>query len=316
MSSDLINRLIYSASQTIIHSINRLNFQPAFETCAVHARHSGFRRLSARHSKIMTAPQYETITVTRQDRVAIVSLNRPDAMNAISLQMRRELREALDALRHDAEIGAAVLTGTGPKAFSAGMDLREFAKISADIPIAEMKRFRWEQNEGIAAFDKPIIAAVNGLAIGGGVELALLCDMVFAAQGASFSFGEIKRGLMPGNGGTQRLSRRIGQPRALDMILTGRTVDAAEALAIGLVEYVVGSDELLERAVALAQQMAANAPVAVRTAKAAVQRGAEMPLADGLRLEQDLAAFLYTTEDAKEGPRAFLEKRPPVWQGR
>jgi enoyl-CoA hydratase/carnithine racemase len=264
----------------------------------------------------MTAPHFETITVARQGRVAIVGLNRPDAMNAISMQMRRELRDALDALRRDPEVGAAVLTGTGPKAFSAGMDLREFAKINAEVPVAEMKRFRWEQNEGIAAFDKPIIAAVNGLAIGGGVELALLCDLVFAAEGASFAFGEIKRGLMPGNGGTQRLSRRIGKPRALDMILTGRTVDAAEALAIGLVEYVTGNDDLLDRAVALAEQMAANAPVALRTAKAAVQRGAEMPLEDGLRLEQDLAAFLYTTEDAKEGPRAFLEKRPPVWQGR
>jgi enoyl-CoA hydratase/carnithine racemase len=121
---------------------------------------------------------------------------------------------------------------------------------------------------------------------------------------------------MPGNGGTQRLSRRIGKPRALEMILTGRTVDASEALAIGLAEYVVPAAELLDRAVALAGQMAANAPAAVRTAKAAVQRGAEMPLEEGLRLEQDLAAFLYTTEDAKEGPRAFLEKRPPSWRGR
>jgi enoyl-CoA hydratase/carnithine racemase len=264
----------------------------------------------------MTAPHYETISVARQDRVAVITLNRPDAMNAISMLMRRELREALDALRHDPEIGAAVLTGAGPKSFSAGMDLREFAKLNADMPITEMKRFRWEHNEGIAAFDKPIIAAVNGLAIGGGVELALLCDLVFAGQGATFAFGEVKRGLMPGNGGTQRLSRRIGKPRALEMILTGRTVDAAEALAIGLVEYIVPDAELLDRATALAMQMAANAPVAVRTAKNAVQRGAEMTLEDGLRLEQDLAAFLYTTDDAKEGPRAFLEKRPAVWKGR
>jgi enoyl-CoA hydratase/carnithine racemase len=209
-----------------------------------------------------------------------------------------------------------VLTGSGDKAFSAGMDLREFAKANADAPIADMKRFRWEQGEGIAAFDKPIIAAINGLAIGGGVELALLCDLVFAADSASFAFGEVKRGLMPGNGGTQRLARRIGRARALEMILTGRTVDAREALALGLVEYVVPASELLARAVALGEQMAANAPVAVRSAKAAIHRGLELPLQDGLRLEQDLAAFLYTTEDAKEGPRAFLEKRAPVWQGR
>ena len=259
---------------------------------------------------------YETITVTRHGRVAVLALNRPEAMNAISMQMRADLRSALEALRHDEEIGAAVLIGNGDKAFSAGMDLREFAKANADMPIAEIKRFRWQQGEGIAAFDKPIIAAVNGLAIGGGVELALLCDLVFAADSASFAFGEVKRGLMPGNGGTQRLSRRIGSARALEMILTGRTVDAQEALALGLVEYVVPRSELLDRALALAGQMAANAPVAVRTARSAIQRGAEMSLQDALRLEQDLASFLYTTEDAKEGPRAFLEKRTPVWRGR
>ncbi len=195
------------------------------------------------------------------------------------------------------------------------MDLREFAQDNASVPVAEMKRFRWAQGEGLAAFDKPIIAAVNGMAIGGGVELALLCDLVFAAETSSFAFAEIKRGLMPANGGTQRLSRRIGQARALEMILTGRTVGADEALALGLVEYVVPGAELLAKAVALAAQMAAQAPVAVRSAKAAIQRGAELSLDDGIRLEQDLAAFLYTTDDAKEGPRAFLEKRAPIWRG-
>lgn len=124
---------------------------------------------------------YETITLQRIGRVAILSLNRPDAMNAISLQMRTELRDSLEALRRDAEIGAVILTGTGDKSFSAGMDLREFAKTNEDVPVAEMKRYRWEHGEGIAAFDKPIIAAVNGLAIGGGVELALLCDLTLAA---------------------------------------------------------------------------------------------------------------------------------------
>jgi enoyl-CoA hydratase/carnithine racemase len=264
----------------------------------------------------MTDSTFETLGVTRHGRVAVVTLNRPAAMNAINMQMRAELRQALGELRQDSAIGAAVLTAGGEKAFCAGMDLREFAQLNADMPVAEMKRFRWEQGEGIASFDKPILAAVNGLAIGGGVELALQCDIVFAADSASFAFAEIKRGLMPGNGGTQRLSRRIGVPRALDMILTGRTVGAQEALAIGLVEYVVPAAELLQQALALAEQMAANAPVAVRTAKAAVRRGAEMALEDGIRLEQDLASFLYTTDDAKEGPKAFLEKRAPQWQGR
>jgi enoyl-CoA hydratase len=256
-----------------------------------------------------------TIKVERRGRVAIVTLDRPDAMNAISMQMRADLRATLEELRRDSDIGAAVLTGGGPKSFSAGMDLREFAKMNADVPIPEMRRFRWENSEGIAAFDKPIVAAVNGLAIGGGVELALLCDLIWAADTATFAFGEIKRGLMPGNGGTQRLSRRIGKARALDMILTGRTVDAAEALKLGLVEEVVPATELLDRAVAFADLMAANAPVALRMAKAAVTRGAELSLEEGLKLEQDLASFLYTTDDAKEGPKAFLEKRPPVWVG-
>lgn len=264
----------------------------------------------------MIDPQYQTISVARQGRVAVITLDRRDAMNAISMQMRAELRTALEGLRRDPEIGAAVLTGAGEKAFSAGMDLREFAKANAEVPIAEMRRFRWEQGEGLAVFDKPVVAAVNGMAIGGGLELVLLCDLVFAAESASFAFAEIKRGLMPGNGGTQRLARRIGKARALEMILTGRTVDAGEALSFGLVEYVVPRAELLERAIALAEQMAANAPVAVRCAKDAIHRGAELSLAEGLRLEQDLASFLYTTEDAQEGPRAFLEKRQPVWQGR
>lgn len=264
----------------------------------------------------MTDTVFETLNVTRHGRVAVISLQRPAAMNAINVRMRAELRQALGELKQDSAIGAAVLTGGGDKAFSAGMDLREFAQQNADLPVSEIKRFRWEQAEGIASFDKPILAAVNGLAIGGGVELALLCDMVFASDNASFAFGEIKRGLMPGNGGTQRLSRRIGVPRALDMILTGRTVDAHEALAIGLVERVLPPAELLPAALTLAEQMAANAPVAVRTAKAAVRRGAEMSLEDSIRLEQDLASFLYTTDDAKEGPKAFLEKREPRWQGR
>ena len=263
----------------------------------------------------MTIHTFETISQELRGRVSILTLNRPEAMNAINMKMRGELRTALDELKRDAQVDAVILTGAGEKAFSAGMDLREFAAMNANIPVAEMKRFRWEQGEGIAAFDKPIIAAVNGLAIGGGVELTLLCDFAFAADHSSFAFGEVKRGLIPGNGGTQRLSRRVGTARALDMILTGRTVTAAEALSIGLVQYVVPQNELIEQALKLAEMMAANAPVAVRSAKAAIHRGADLTLADGLRLEQDMASFLYTTEDSKEGPKAFLEKRPAVWKG-
>jgi enoyl-CoA hydratase/carnithine racemase len=237
-------------------------------------------------------------------------------MNAINLQMRRELHEVMGRMRRDSNVGAVVLTAAGDKAFSAGMDLREFSQIMAQTPLTELRRFRWEPGEGIAGFDKPVIAAINGLAIGGGVELALMCDICFAGPTASFAFAEVTRGLIPGNGGTQRLSRRIGRSRALEMILSGRTVAATEALAIGLVDHVVAAGDVLDRAVALGQQIASNAPVAVRSAKAAILRGEDMSLEDGLNLERDLATFLYTTEDAKEGPRAFIEKRAPHWQGR
>lgn len=260
--------------------------------------------------------QYETIVLEHRASVAVVTLNRPQAMNAINMQMRRELHDVMDHLRRDAAIGAVVLTATGDKAFSAGMDLREFSQVLAQTPLPELRRFRWEPGEGIGDCDKPVIAAVNGLAIGGGVELSLMCDISFAATSASFAFAEVTRGLIPGNGGTQRLTRRIGRSRALEMILSGRTVAADEALHMGLVDHVVPADQLLERAVALGQQIAANAPVAVRTAKAAIVRGEDLSLQEGLNLERDLATFLYTTDDAKEGPRAFVEKRPPHWQGR
>lgn len=260
--------------------------------------------------------RYETIVLEHRSAVAVVTLNRPQAMNAINLQMRRELHEVMGALRRDAAVGAVVLTAAGEKAFSAGMDLREFSQVLAQTPLPELRRFRWEQGEGISDFDKPVIAAINGLAIGGGVELSLMCDISFAASSASFAFAEVTRGLMPGNGGTQRLTRRIGRSRALEMILSGRSVLADEALAIGLVDHVVAPAQLLDRAIALAQHIASNAPVAVRAAKSAIVRGEDMSLADGLNLERDLATFLYTTDDAAEGPRAFVEKRPPRWQGR
>lgn len=264
----------------------------------------------------MADSPYDTILLEQRSAVAVVTLNRPQAMNAINLQMRRELHAVMGALRRDASVGAVVLTATGDKAFSAGMDLREFSQVLAQTPLPELRRFRWEPGEGIADFDKPVIAAINGLAIGGGVELSLMCDISFAATSATFAFAEVTRGLIPGNGGTQRLTRRIGRSKALEMILSGRTVSADEALAMGLVDHVVPANELLACAETLAQQMAAHAPVAVRTAKAAIVRGEDLSLQDGLNLERDLATFLYTTDDAKEGPRAFVEKRPPRWQGR
>lgn len=263
----------------------------------------------------MSTSPSEILRVSRDGPVAVLTLNRPQAMNAINLALRAALYDTLDALRHDPSVRAVVLTG-GEKAFCAGMDLREFAQIMAETPLTEMRRFRWERGDGVAQFDKPIVIAVNGLAIGGGVELALSGDICFAAEAATFAFAEVTRGLIPGNGGTQRLARRVGPSRALDMILSGRTVDAPEALAMGLVDRVVSADRLLPEALALAHRIAANAPVAVRMAKAAVTRGADLSLTEGLQLERDLATFVYTTQDAKEGPAAFVQKRPPQWQDR
>ncbi len=264
----------------------------------------------------MTSSPDDLLWCSRAGHVAVLTLNRPNAMHAINLSLRGKLHDTLHALRHDPQVRAVVLTATGDKAFCAGMDLREFAQIMAQTPLTEMRRFRWEQGDGLAQFDKPIIAAVNGLAIGGGVELALACDICMASPQASFAFAEVSRGLIPGNGGTQRLARRVGQGRALEMILSAQTVQADEALRIGLVDHVVPADQLLTRALALAERIAANAPVAVRMAKAAVTRGADLSLAEGLQLERDLATFVYTTLDAQEGPKAFVEKRPPLWQDR
>lgn len=258
---------------------------------------------------------YQTLRV-EVGAVSVITLDRPQVHNALSNQLREELGMALDVLRRDDAVHAVVLTGAGERAFSAGLDLRELSGAQAAISPTDMRRFRWSQPHPLAAFDKPVIAAVNGLAIGGGVELALLCDIVLAAGHATFAFAEVKRGIMPGNGGTQRLSRRVGKGRAFDMILTGRTVGALEAASIGLVDRVVVAGRLLAEALQIGQAIAGNAPVAVRMARDAIHRGFEMPLDEALRLESDLTAFLYTTEDAREGPQAFLEKRPPEWKGR
>jgi enoyl-CoA hydratase/carnithine racemase len=259
---------------------------------------------------------YETIRMEKDDGIAVLTLDRPDVHNALDNRLRDEFAVAVDAARRDPEIGALIVTGAGERAFCAGLDLREFAQQMRDVSPTAMRRFRWALPHPLATFDKPVIAAVNGLAIGGGVELALLCDITVAADHASFAFAEVRRGIMPGNGGTQRLSRRVGKGRALEMILTGRTVAADEALAIGLVEYVVPRAELMAKALAIGRAIATNAPVAVRMARDAILRGSELSLDEGLRLESDLAAFLYTTEDAREGPLAFTEKRPPRWVGR
>ncbi|WP_423460273.1 enoyl-CoA hydratase/isomerase family protein [Ottowia sp. VDI28] len=257
----------------------------------------------------------EKVKVIAENRagLAVITLNRPEVHNAVDEDLRTQLGSVMARAAADPEIGAVVLTGAGSRAFCAGMDLREFA--AASVSVIARRRQRRARANPLADFPKPLIAAVNGAALGLGLELILQCDIVIAAANASFALAEVRRGIIPGNGGTQRLARRIGQGRAMELILTGRTVDAASALAYGLVEYVVPAEELLPRAEALAREILANAPVAVQLAREAVRRGFELPLAEGLRLEDDLVGITFGTEDAREGPLAFSQKRPPRWRG-
>ena len=253
------------------------------------------------------------VLIESHDGVAVVTLNRPEVHNAVDEAMRAQLAAVLAQAAADQSIGVVVITGAGLRAFSAGMDLREFA--ASPMSVTDRRRQRRARAAPLADFAKPVIAAVNGVAIGFGLELALQCDIVIAADHATFALAEVRRGIIPGSGGTQRLARRIGQGRAMEMILTGRTVDAELALRYGLLEYVVPADELMPKAQSLAREILANAPVAVQLAREAVRRGAELPLADGLRLEDDLLAIAMGTQDALEGPQAFAQKRPPRWQG-
>jgi enoyl-CoA hydratase len=258
---------------------------------------------------------YETIAVERQDHVATITLNRPDVLNAQNNAMRRELMAAFSALRQDDDARAIIVTGAGERAFSAGADIREFLEPPVPTQFREQRKridFRREMDR----CPQPIIAAIRGFALGGGLELALACDIRLAAEDAQLGLTEINLAIIPGGGGTQRLPRVVGRGKALEMILTGARVPAAEALRIGLVERVVPVPELMPSAQALARTIAEKAPVALRYAKEAVVSGLELPLADGLRLENDLATLLRTTEDRVEGARAFVEKRKPRWSGR
>lgn len=245
--------------------------------------------------------------------VAVVTLNRPEVHNAVDEAMRVQFAAVMAQAAADPAIGVVVITGAGLRAFSAGLDLREFA--ATPLSVTARRRQRRARANPLVDFAKPVIAAVNGVAVGFGLELVLQCDIVVAAANATFALAEVRRGLIPGGGGTQRLARRIGQGRAMEMILTGRTIDAELALRYGLLEYVVPAEELMARARALAHEILANAPAGVQLAREAVRRGIELSLADGLRLEDDLLAIAMGTEDAREGPLAFAQKRPPRWSG-
>ncbi|OLC13265.1 MAG: hypothetical protein AUH29_13160 [Candidatus Rokubacteria bacterium 13_1_40CM_69_27] len=258
---------------------------------------------------------YETIRCELTDGVATVTLDRPDVLNAMNQAMRGELVRCFAGLGDDDDVRAIVVTGAGERAFSAGADIREF--VEPQIPVRfRAQRRRLDFRQAMDGCAQPIVAAIRGYALGGGLELALACDIRIAGEDAQLGLTEINLAIIPGGGGTQRLPRLVGRGKALEMILTGARIGAAEALRIGLVERVVPATEALAHALELARAIAQKAPVALRYAKEAVVKGLELPLAGGLRLENDLATLLRTTEDRLEGARAFLDKRKPRWTGR
>jgi enoyl-CoA hydratase/carnithine racemase len=256
---------------------------------------------------------YQTLTVEVIDRLAVVTINRPEVRNALSRQVLADLRAALAALRDDHEVGAVAFTGAGDKAFIAGADISELQEYTLRTGLdGEIQRVFDE----IEAFDKPTIAAVNGFALGGGCELAMSCDIRIAADTARFGLPETNLAVVPGAGGTQRLARLVGTGRAIEMILTGRLVDALEAREIGLVTSVVPQHELLAAVRDLADRILAKGPLAVRLAKLVIRAGMDTDQRTGLVVERLAQALLYTTGDKHEGATAFLEKRPAAFQGR
>lgn len=254
----------------------------------------------------------ETIIVERRERVGLITLNRPKSLNALSSQLAIEVLAALKSFDADDRVGAIVITGS-PRAFAAGADIAEMAETSFSDFYANDFLAPWDE---VRSIGKPIIAAVSGFALGGGCELALLCDFIIASEDAQFGQPEIKLGILPGIGGSQRLTRAVGKALAMDIVLTGRTIGAAEAKAAGLVSRVVPGNDLMQTALEAAHTIAGyNAP-AVKMAKDAVNRAFEVPLSEGLRHERLLFQAAFATEGQKEGMNAFVNKRAPVFRHR
>lgn len=254
---------------------------------------------------------YETILLETQDRVGLIRFNRPKAFNALNGTLLHELMDALEGFDADNRIGAMVITGN-EKAFAAGADIKQMSQAS----LVEMLK-----SDFIPAFDrirgikKPIIAAVSGWVLGGGCELAMACDMIVASEKAKFGQPEINLGVIPGAGGTQRLTLAVGKAIAMEMVLNNRTLSSAEALQYGLVNRVAPVDAYLDEAMQLAAEIAVRAPLAVQFGKAAVNQAFELSLREGLAAERNAFYTLFATEDQKEGMAAFIEKRQPLWRG-
>ena len=256
---------------------------------------------------------YENILVETKGAVGIVTLNRPKALNALCAALVAEMGQALDAFEADDGIGCVVVTGS-EKAFAAGADIKEMANQSyMSVYLGDFITKGWER---ITTCRKPIVAAVAGFALGGGCEVAMMCDFIIAADTAKFGQPEITLGIIPGAGGTQRLTRFVGKSKAMDLVLTGRMMDAAEAERCGLVSRVVPADKLLGEAVSVAERIAALSRPSVMMAKESVNRAYETTLNEGVRFERRLFHSLFATEDQKEGMAAFIEKRKPVFKNR
>lgn len=259
-------------------------------------------------------PDYETILVEKIGNVALLTINRPDKLNALNRKVHAEGVAALDELRKDDEVRVVVITGAGEKSFIAGADIAEFAE---QTPVTQRNDFQERTLfNSIEVFPKPIIAMINGFCLGGGCELAIACDLRYASTKARFGQPEINLGIIPGGGGTQRLTKLIGEGKSMQMILTGDMIDAPTAHKSGLVNEIYASEELREKTMEIANKIAEKSPIALQLAKEAVKLASKSNLDEGLRREVDLFAICFSTEDKKEGVSAFLEKRKPVFKGK
>jgi len=257
---------------------------------------------------------YETITLEQRGAVALLTINRPDKLNALNKKVHEEGVAALDELKKDNSVRVLVITGAGEKSFIAGADISEF---EGQTPVTQRDQFHEKTLfNSLDTFPKPVIAMVNGFCLGGGNELALACDLRVCSETARFSQPEINLGIIPGGGGTQRLTRLVGEGRAMEIILTGDMIDAKTAEAIGLVNHVYPPDELEAKTMEIASKIAEKAPIALQLCKEAVKFASRSNLDEGLRREVDLFAICFSTEDKQEGVSAFLEKRKPVFKGK